>query len=77
LDELQKTLAATEKWLEEIMPADPTTDELRAKFEDWMNEESSSKNLSDDVIQSYALANPLGMGADGLMRYWKKVRMAG
>ncbi len=42
-----------------------------------MDEQSRAEDLSDDVIQAYALANPLGMGADGLMRYWKKVRMAG
>jgi glyoxylase-like metal-dependent hydrolase (beta-lactamase superfamily II) len=77
LTELQKNLDAAEKWLEEIMPTDPPVDELRAKFEAWMNEQSLAENLSDDVIQAYALANPLGMGADGLMRYWKKVRMAG
>ena len=74
LNELQKNLDETEKWLEEIMPADPPVDELRAKFEAWMNEQSRDKNLSEDVIQAYALANPLGMGADGLMRYWKKIR---
>lgn len=76
LTHLQKILDATEKWLEEIMPADPPVDELRAKFEDWMNAQSRAENLSDDVIRAYDLANPLGMSADGLMRYWKKVRMA-
>jgi hypothetical protein len=28
------------------------------------------------VMNAYELANPLGMSADGLLRYWKKVRMA-
>ncbi|MBI5944656.1 MAG: MBL fold metallo-hydrolase [Chloroflexi bacterium] len=76
LSQLQKILDATEKWLEEIMHADPPVDELRAKFEDWMNAQSRAQNLSEDVIRAYDLANPLGMSADGLMRYWKKVRMA-
>lgn len=76
LSELQKNLDAAEKWLEEIMPLVPTTDELRVKFESWMNEQSLEKNLSEDIIQAYALANPLGMSADGLMRYWKKIRSA-
>jgi glyoxylase-like metal-dependent hydrolase (beta-lactamase superfamily II) len=74
LSELQKNLDEAEKWLEEIMTSDPSVDELRTKFEVWMDEQSHSKNLSADVIASYALANPLGMGADGLMRYWKKFR---
>ena len=74
LNELQKNLDETEKWLEEIMRADPSIDELREKFSAWMDEQSRAENLSDDVIQAYTLANPLGMGADGLMRYWKKIR---
>jgi glyoxylase-like metal-dependent hydrolase (beta-lactamase superfamily II) len=74
LDELQSCLDETEKWLEEIMPADPPVEELRAKYEAWMDEQSRVKKLSVDVIKAYTLANPLGMGADGMMRYWKKVR---
>ena len=76
LNELQKSLDETEKWLEEIMPCNPTIDELREKFSAWMQEQSREKKLSDDVIQAYTLANPLGMGADGLIRYWKKIRSA-
>ncbi|MBK7316099.1 MBL fold metallo-hydrolase [Candidatus Villigracilis affinis] len=74
LNELQKNLDEAEKWLEEIMPADPPVDELREKFAAWMNGQAAAKNLSEDVLRAYELANPLGMGADGLMRYWKKVR---
>jgi hypothetical protein len=74
LNELQKNLDEAEKWLEEIMPADPSVDELREKFAAWMNGQATAKDLSGDVLRAYELANPLGMGADGLMRYWKKVR---
>lgn len=77
LSELERNINQTEKWLEETMPADPALDELREKFSAWMQEQSRTQNLSDDVIKAYSLANPLGMSADGLMRYWKKVRMAG
>ena len=77
LNELQKNLDAAEKWLEEIMPAEPSADEMRAKFEAWMYEQSRAQNLSEDVVQAYALANPLGMSVDGMIRYWKKVKMAG
>jgi glyoxylase-like metal-dependent hydrolase (beta-lactamase superfamily II) len=75
LTELDRNLTQTERWLEEVMPADPSVDELREKFEVWMESQGHEKGLSKDVIQAYALANPLGMSADGLMRYWKKVRM--
>lgn len=77
LNELERNLFAAEKWLEEIMPSDPSVDELREKFSAWMQEQADAQNLSDDVIKAYALANPLGMGADGLMRFWKKIKMEG
>ena len=77
LNELQKNLDAAEKWLEEIMPAEPSADEMRVKFEALMYEQSRAQNLSEDAVQAFALANPLGMSVDGMIRYWKKVKMAG
>jgi hypothetical protein len=32
--------------------------------------------LSEDVVNAFTVANPPGMSADGLLRYWKKVKMA-
>ncbi|NOH02972.1 MAG: MBL fold metallo-hydrolase [Chloroflexi bacterium] len=72
MDELDKTLAATEKWLEGVMASDPSIEELRGHFTDWMNNEAKEKGLSEDVLRAYSLSNPVGMSADGLMRYWKK-----
>ncbi len=57
------------------MPAEPTVDEMRAKFEAWMNEQSRVENLSEEVLKAYDLANPLGMSVDGMLRYWKKARL--
>ena len=74
LSDLQKTLDGVEKWLEGVMPQDPSIDSLRAGFIAWMEEQSRAQGLSEDVIRAYDLANPLGMSADGLMRYWKKAR---
>ncbi len=74
LTQLASILDASEKWLENIMPADPPVELLREKFSLWMEEQSREQGLSDEAIQAYALANPLGMSADGLMRYWKKFR---
>lgn len=76
IDELDKTLASMEKWLEGVMVSDPSIEELRGHFTDWMNNEAREKGLSEDVLRAYSLANPVGMSADGLMRYWKKVRSA-
>lgn len=74
IDELDKTLASMEKWLEGVMAADPSIEELRGHFTDWMNNEAKEKGLSEEVVRAYSLANPVGMSADGLMRYWKKFR---
>lgn len=74
LSTLDAILANTETWLEKIMPADPDVETLRSQFEEWMNAQSAEQGLSADVIQAYALSNPIGMSADGLMRYWKKIR---
>lgn len=74
LNELDRNLHAVEKWLEEVMPADPSIEQLREKFAAWMESQAREQNLSVDVIKAFALSNPVGMSADGLMRYWKKVR---
>jgi glyoxylase-like metal-dependent hydrolase (beta-lactamase superfamily II) len=76
LDQMEKELTAAEKWLEAVMPSEPTVEELRQQFTDWMNEQGIAQGLSADAVKAYGLANPLGMSADGLMRYWKKVRMS-
>lgn len=76
LSTLDETLASMEKWLETVMTQDPSIEKLREEFTLWMEEEGKAKNLSDDVLRAYSLSNPVAMSADGLMRYWKKVRSA-
>ena len=77
LREVEKGLDSAERWLEQVMPSDPSVEELRASFTAWIEEEGRQQGVSEDVVKAYSLANPLGMSADGLQRYWKKVRMAG
>ena len=74
LDELEKNLDAVSHWLDEVMPADPEIEELRQMFSDWMDEQASASGLSETVTKVYEVANPVGMSADGLQRYWKKFR---
>ncbi|GAB4542997.1 MAG: MBL fold metallo-hydrolase [Anaerolineales bacterium] len=76
LDELQNTLEDTERWLEDMMPNDPPIETLREQFVSWMDEQSRIKGLSEEVNRAYTVANPLGMSADGMQRYWKKFRSA-
>ncbi|MBL8050015.1 MAG: MBL fold metallo-hydrolase [Anaerolineales bacterium] len=76
LNTLQKNLDATETWLDEVMPNEPSLEELREQFTKWMEEQSREQGLSEEVIQVYTLSNPIGMSADGLLRYWNKYKNA-
>jgi len=77
LDEVEKGLDSASRWLDATLPANPPIDELRQSFTDWMMAEGEKIGLDEEVVKAYELANPLGMSADGLLRYWKKVRQAG
>ena len=76
LNELGKELDAVSRWLDEVMPAAPSIEELRQKFSTWMDEQALASGLSAEVTKAYELANPVGMSADGLQRYWRKYRAA-
>ncbi len=73
---VSRDIDATERWMEQVMPQEPPIEALRLAFTDWMNQQGLEQGLSPDVVRAYELANPPGMSADGLLRYWKKVRMA-
>jgi glyoxylase-like metal-dependent hydrolase (beta-lactamase superfamily II) len=70
-------LDSASRWLEQVMPADPPIEQLRESFTDWMVKEAEQMGLSEEVGNAFTVANPPGMSADGLARYWKKVRNAG
>ena len=79
LREVEKGLYSAELWLEQTMSEDPSMpmEELRLSFTEWMVKEATQMGLSEDVMNAYIVANPPGMSADGLLRYWKKVKNAG
>jgi len=74
LREVEKALDSAARWLEHAMPAEPPIEELRQSFTAWMLKEGESIGLDAETVKAYELANPLGMSADGLLRYWKKVK---
>jgi hypothetical protein len=76
LKSLEAELIKTERWIESIMPSDPPIDQLRESLSAWMIDQARSNGVSEETLQSYSLANPVGMSADGIQRYWKKVRGA-
>jgi len=79
LREVDKGLYDAERWIEKMMAEDPSPpiEALRESFTTWMVEQGAAFGLSEDVVKAFGLANPPGMSADGLLRYWKKVKMAG
>jgi glyoxylase-like metal-dependent hydrolase (beta-lactamase superfamily II) len=74
LEQVERGLESASRWIEQVMPSEPSLEELRQSFTDWMTEEGARRGLSEDVMNAYELANPLGMSADGLLRYWRKFR---
>lgn len=74
LSELLKSIDEASNWLEKVMVHAPPIEELRESFTNFVEDQGPAAGLSNDVIQSYSLANPLGMSADGLYRYWYKYR---
>ncbi len=74
LQALEESLNAVERWLEGVMPSDPPIEALREQFTAWMSEQERALGLTADVVNTYQIANPPGMSADGLQRYWKKYR---
>ena len=78
LREVDKGLDDAERWLEETMSEDPSPpiEAMRESFTDWMVEQATEMGLSEDVVNAFTVANPPGMSADGLLRYWKKVKSA-
>ncbi len=78
LREVEKGLDDAERWIDKMMAEDPNPpiEALRESFTTWMVEQGAAYGLSEDVVKAFGLANPPGMSADGLLRYWKKVKNA-
>lgn len=74
---LRSAIAAvdsTSHWLDEVMPAEPTIEELGQKIVAWMLKEALAEGVSEETLKVYEIANPLHMSSTGLARYWKKFR---
>jgi len=72
---LQKELDDIETWIEEIMPTEPSIDELNKAFIAWTDQRYRQNNLSDELIDIYEAAMPSWMSARGIYRYWRKHRI--
>ncbi|MFT3894536.1 MAG: MBL fold metallo-hydrolase [Anaerolineales bacterium] len=79
LHEVEKGLDSAERWLKQTMSEDASieVEAMRQSFTQWMMDEGAEIGLDAETVKAYELANPLGMSADGLLRYWKKVKNPG
>ena len=74
LSAVERALDDAERWLEAQMAANVPVEELRRRFAGWMDDQGRQQNFGPDLQKAYELANPPGMSADGLLRYWRKFR---
>ena len=74
LNSVEQDLDSAERWLERVMTSQPGIEVLRYQFTEWMNDQGREQGLNADAVRAYELANPPGMSADGLQRYWNKYR---
>ena len=74
LNTLEKTLDDVEKWMDTTLLDIREPEELRDRFAEWEYARCSAAGLDQETLHSYSLAMPLGMGADGIWRYWNKYR---
>jgi glyoxylase-like metal-dependent hydrolase (beta-lactamase superfamily II) len=76
LDALERTIDDVEKWMENIMPSDPTVETINERFLEWTSARSWSDGLEPDDLKAYEAANPSWMSGYGMQRYWRKHRNA-
>jgi glyoxylase-like metal-dependent hydrolase (beta-lactamase superfamily II) len=74
LSKLLELLDEIEAWMEGVMPADPSVEEINEKFLEWTRERSLQEGLQPELMSAYEAANPSWMSAHGMQRYWKKYR---
>lgn len=75
LNQLSHILDQLEEWLEQIMTANLSTQELEKELGHWLDQQG--RNQMPAAFQPYfTYLNPTWMSAAGLYRYWHKVRQA-
>ena len=72
LDALLNELDATEEWMYQIMPQGLAISDLREAFKSWAKERSMEIGVGESSLDAFEKANPSGMSADGIKRYWEK-----
>jgi glyoxylase-like metal-dependent hydrolase (beta-lactamase superfamily II) len=69
-----RALNDVESWMENILPTEPTPEELTSKFVAWSRGRALLQGVEPIIYDIYQAANPSFMSASGIQRYWKKHR---
>jgi glyoxylase-like metal-dependent hydrolase (beta-lactamase superfamily II) len=80
-DDIQKHLIIAldilnenEKWISLNYDENKPVEELREEYVLFLHEQGIRMGVSEETLKTSEVANPSWMGADGLLRYWKKFR---
>lgn len=76
LNAVREALDETEAWMLQVMPTSPTLEELQALITRWMEERFQKDGIAASEITPLEMSNPAWMSAQGIQRYWRKVRNA-
>jgi glyoxylase-like metal-dependent hydrolase (beta-lactamase superfamily II) len=72
LDSVLRELDAAEEWMRIVMPWGYPIEDLRKEFINWVKDRSSELGVKEATLDAFEKANPSGMSADGIQRYWDK-----
>ncbi len=74
LQAVVSALDEVQAWIENMMPLNPTIEELRQQFIEFEQSQAVKYGVEAAVVEGQQIANPSFMSADGLFRYWNKFR---
>lgn len=74
LQAVVNALYEIEAWVEKVMPGDPSLEELRGLFIQFEQQLAQKFHIDPGMVEAQEIANPSFMSADGIYRYWNKVR---
>lgn len=72
---LDKVLDEVDEWIDRVMPTNPSLEELRREFISWNGQMSREQGMNSSQVTLHEAANPSFMSADGIRRYWLKIRL--
>jgi glyoxylase-like metal-dependent hydrolase (beta-lactamase superfamily II) len=73
LQTLRQSLDEIQAWMEQVMPAGPSVDELNRLFLEWTHQKSLASSLDSESLRQFEIANPSWMAAQGIYRYWHTI----